>query len=235
MQALQLKPQLPLRFVAVRADGEADVVSDAEALAGVLRLSGMVFVARVGNTAAVLLQSRDLHSSPLASIREALRRNVPEHQCGTGLRVGVGADVDCENAHESWAGALLATQFARPLSEAFAADPCGTVVGYEELGGIELLVDLPPDRLRRHRDVVALESVIESTSGALDIEALEAFCRTGSLRLAAQSLYLHHSTVAVRLSRVEASTGWNLNDPDDRFRARFSLWARRLTLFAPTR
>jgi sugar diacid utilization regulator len=104
------------------------------------------------------------------------------------------------------------------------------VVGYDELGGLELLADLPPDRLRQHRDVIALEAMTKKPSGALDAQALEAFSRTGSLRQAAQSLYMHHSTVAVRLARVEAATGWDLNDPDDRFRARFALWARRLTL-----
>lgn len=58
--------------------------------------------------------------------------------------------------------------------------------------------------------------------------ALEAFCRTGSLRKAAALLHLHHSSVADRLARVEDELGWRLDEPGDRFRARFALLARRL-------
>jgi sugar diacid utilization regulator len=230
MQALRLAPREPVRFVAVRVDGGRDVLVEAATLTSELRSIGTVHAAHVGRVAAVLLQLGDAASSPLASIREAMRRAVPAQRWGIGLRIGVGASADCTNTHESWEGALLATRFARSSTFVSAVDSCAAVVGYEELGGLELLADLPPDRLRQHRDVIALEEIIKKSSGALDVQALEAFSRTGSLRQAAQSLYLHHSTVAVRLSRVEAATGWDLNDPDDRFRARFALWARRLTL-----
>lgn len=228
MQALRLVPSRPVRFVAVRVDGDHDALLQATVLTDGLRSSATTHTARVGHAVAVLVQTEDPASSPLAAIREALRGSTAGNCGAVGLRVGVGAPADCANVHESWEGALIATRFARPSSDGSSVDPCDIVIGYEELGGLELLADLPSDRLRRHRDVIAVESMLKLPSGAMDIKALEAFSRTGSLRQAAQSLYLHHSTVAVRLARVEAATGWDLNDPDDRFRARFALWARRL-------
>jgi DNA-binding transcriptional LysR family regulator len=68
----------------------------------------------------------------------------------------------------------------------------------------------------------------ESESGALDVDTLEAFCRTGSLRQAALALHLHHSSVAARLAHVEDALGWRLDEPQGRFRARMALLARRL-------
>jgi sugar diacid utilization regulator len=232
LQSLRLASNRPVRLVAVRVDDEHDAVIQAGALASGLRPSAAVRIAPVGRIAAVLIQSDDPTWSPLALIRETLHHAAVRNPWRAGLRVGVGVSADCTNSHESWESALVATRFARPAPDTCAIDPCDAAIGYEELCGLELLADLPPDRLRRHRDVAAVESMLESSSGALDVKALEAFSRTGSLRQAAQSLYLHHSTVAVRLARVEAATGWDLNDPDDRFRARFALWARRLTLAA---
>jgi DNA-binding PucR family transcriptional regulator len=60
------------------------------------------------------------------------------------------------------------------------------------------------------------------------VAALEAFCRTGSLRQAAAELHLHHSSVAARLARVEQAVGWRLDTPGDRFRARLAVVARLL-------
>jgi DNA-binding transcriptional LysR family regulator len=83
-------------------------------------------------------------------------------------------------------------------------------------------------RLRAQGDVKALDVLAATSTGAADVAALEAFCRTGSLRQAAVTLHRHHSSVAARLAHVEDALGWRLDEPGDRFRARLALLARRL-------
>jgi hypothetical protein len=83
---------------------------------------------------------------------------------------------------------------------------------------------LPPERLRAQPDVAALDAL-----PATDVAALEAFCRTGSLRKAAALLHRHHSCVADRLAHIENELGWRLDEPGDRFRARFALLTRQLS------
>jgi PucR C-terminal helix-turn-helix domain len=117
-------------------------------------------------------------------------------------------------ARTSWEQAKLALRFATP------DDP---IIDHTELGSLALLGELPPERLRAQPDVVALDAL-----PATDLAALEALCRTGSLRKAAVLLHLHHSSVADRLAHIENELGWHLDEPRDRFRARFALLARRL-------
>ncbi|MFG1923456.1 helix-turn-helix domain-containing protein [Cryptosporangium sp. NPDC048952] len=140
-----------------------------------------------------------------------------------GVRVGVGGNVDGLAAEASWAQARLALRFASA-----AGSPADAVVDHDELGPLALLADIPTARLREQPDVRALDALARTDSGALDVAALEAFCRTGSLRQAAATLYLHHSSVAARLAHVEDALGWHLDDPRDRFRAQLALWARKL-------
>jgi hypothetical protein len=125
-------------------------------------------------------------------------------------------------ARRSWLQARLALRFATPG----AAE--GAFVDHDTLGTLALLAEVPAQRLRTDPDVLALDALAATRVGAQDVAALDAFCRTGSLRQAAAELHLHHSSVAARLARVEQAVGWRLDNPDDRFRARLALVARRL-------
>jgi sugar diacid utilization regulator len=122
----------------------------------------------------------------------------------------------------------LALRFAAPPVSGTPALPARAVVNYDRLGVLALLAKIPRPDLLNHPDVMALDVLANTDMGDLDIAALQAFCRTGSLRSAAQALYVHHSTVADRLARAAAALGWHLDDPADRFRAQFALCARRL-------
>ncbi|WP_345732153.1 helix-turn-helix domain-containing protein, partial [Cryptosporangium minutisporangium] len=186
------------------------------------------------------LQRRDGTGSPAADLRAALRDRAGESRAtadatprrggaptSTGIRVGVGGNVDGLAAEASWAQARLALRFASPAG-APAADPGDAVVDHDALGPLALLAEIPTARLRDQPDVRALDALARTDSGALDVAALEAFCRTGSLRQAAAALYLHHSSVAARLAHVEDALGWRLDEPGDRFRAQLALWARKL-------
>jgi sugar diacid utilization regulator len=227
--ALRFAPALPVIAIAVSAVAGADLASGSSLLTAVLHSRGRGVAGRVGALTAVLVQPEDQYRCLESGIRAVIRSAAIEGRLEAGIRIGVGAAACLADAHRSWQQACTATRFALPTSGTQYAHPGDAVIGYDELGGLELLAELPPSRLREHRDVAVLDAIAESSSGATDVAALEAFCRTGSLRQAAQALYLHHSTVAARLVRIQTASGWDLNNPEDRFRARFALWARRLS------
>ncbi|MDX3362778.1 MULTISPECIES: PucR family transcriptional regulator [Streptomyces] len=220
LRLLGFAPQAPLRAVVVAAPGEPEALVPALLARG--GAPGTVRAARLGGHGVVLLQRARVPGAPPAAgggdspageLREVLR--------GTA-RVGVGGAVEALRAAESWQQAVVALRFAVP------GVPAEAVADHEELGTAAVLAELPAARLRELPDVALLAAVAAREGGAAGIEALSAFCRTGSLRQAAAELHLHHSSVATRLERVEAATGWRLRDCGDRFRARLALYAWRL-------
>jgi sugar diacid utilization regulator len=138
------------------------------------------------------------------------------------VRIGVGGAADPLAAGTSWSQARSALRFA------VAGDPVEAVADHDALGPVALLAEIPVDRLHDQPDVRALRELADRDGGALDLAALAAFCRTGSLRQAAAELHLHHSSVAARLAHVEEALGRRLRDPGDRFRAQLALYALRL-------
>jgi DNA-binding PucR family transcriptional regulator len=61
-----------------------------------------------------------------------------------------------------------------------------------------------------------------------DLETLDAYCHTGSLRRAADLLHLHHSSVARRLEQLGKTLDIDLTEPTGLLRARLALTTRRL-------
>ncbi|MEU6120618.1 helix-turn-helix domain-containing protein [Streptomyces sp. NPDC047123] len=61
-----------------------------------------------------------------------------------------------------------------------------------------------------------------------DLETLDAYCATGSLRRAADLLHLHHSSVARRIDQLGRSLAIDLTEPTGLVRARLALTAWRL-------
>ncbi|MEE1939957.1 helix-turn-helix domain-containing protein [Streptomyces sp. TRM 70361] len=240
LRLLGLAPQAPLRVVAV-APREPDPVTGTDAgvaavaLFGRGALRGSVRVARVGSLGAVLVQRPEgtpggNAASPAAELRAALRERARERGTARrpdgGIRVGIGGAADPLAAHDSWAQACSALRFA------VAGSPQEAVVDHDALGPVALLADIPVERLRAQPDVRLLGELARSERGGGQgsdlLAALAAFCRTGSLRQAAAELHLHHSSVAARLAHVEKELGWQLRDPQDRFRAQLALYALRL-------
>jgi PucR C-terminal helix-turn-helix domain len=228
LQLLGLDVAVPVRVVAVTADGR-DPGAEAVGLLARGRPARSVRVAVIGAVAAVLLQPREGSGAVVADLRSALVERARERRGGTAaLRVGVGGAVAALDARTSWAQARLAVRFAGDGS----GDVGGDVVDHDALGSLALLAHVPPATLRADPDVTALDALAADPGGALDVAALEAFCRTGSLRAAAGVLHLHHSSVASRLAHVEDALGWRLDEPEARFRARLALLARRLAASA---
>jgi hypothetical protein len=212
LRLLGLDTEVPVRALAIAADGDPGAAAVALVTRG--RPVRAARVAVIGGRAAMLLQPHESAATVVADLRAAFAERARERAAALAVRVGVGRPVPGLEARTSWMQAKLALRFA-------TADDA--IIDHAELGSLALLGELAPERLRVQPDVAALDAL-----PATDVVALEAFCRTGSLRKAAALLHLHHSSVADRLARVEHELGWRLDEPGDRFRARFALLARRL-------
>lgn len=141
-----------------------------------------------------------------------------------GPWVGIGASVGVFAASTSWRQALRALRFASSTGYGRRA------IAYERLSSLELLTELPPERVNRNSEVMRINELAATTSGAQAVSAVEAFCVFGSLRRAAAELHVHHSTVAARLAQVASVMGWDFDDPMDRFMATLVLMVRRVAL-----
>ncbi|MDT7586181.1 MAG: hypothetical protein QOE32_3731 [Pseudonocardiales bacterium] len=213
---LGLAAGLPVRVLAVRPAPGRDPIAEAVALVSPARGPRTVRVAAIGEVAAVLLQPPAGADALPPVLRAALA--VQDNSSVAALG-GAAPPLD---ARRSWHQAQLALRFAVPGTTDTA------FIEHDALGTLALLAELPAQRLRTEPDVLALDALASTRAGALDVAALEAFCRTGSLRQAAAELHLHHSSVAARLARVEQAVGWRLDTPGDRFRARLAVVARLL-------
>ncbi|NUT47087.1 MAG: helix-turn-helix domain-containing protein [Saccharothrix sp.] len=211
LKLLGLAHDRPLRIAAVECGPGLDPGAEAVRLVARTGRRVPVRVGIVGRRAALVLQPPD---SP--GLAEALGG-----RAGAGdVRLGLGGIADGLAAHRSWQQAQQALRFTS------AEHP---VADFQDLGATALLAEVPVELLRRDGDVAALNDLASTPSGRLDVAALEAFCVSGSLRKAAESLHLHHSSVAARLARAEDVLGWPLDTPHGRFRTMVALLARRLS------
>lgn len=129
------------------------------------------------------------------------------------VRAGIGS---ADRADRSWRQARTALRFAT------ARQP---VVHFADLGALELLARVPEDAARENTDVAAVQRLAADRD---DLETLEAYCATGSLRRAADLLHLHHTSVARRLEQLGKVMGLELTDPAGMLRARVALTTWRL-------
>ncbi|WP_095407155.1 PucR family transcriptional regulator [Mycobacterium talmoniae] len=203
--------------------------SPAEALRVVVRELGdePVRSVAIGADTALLCYSsedaRTLSDRLDAAIIAAFPPPLPVH-VGRGPWVGIGARTTVFGAAASWQQAQRGLRFASSTHYGRRA------VAYERLSVLELLADLPSERVLRHHDVARINAIAAKPAGAHDVDTTEAFCVLGSLRRTAAQLHLHHSTVAARIAHVEAAMGWDLADPIDRFTATLVLVVRRIAL-----
>ncbi len=245
LRTLGFDPAAELRITAVTCPDGIDAGLAAVALFGRGALPGTVRVAHLGAEAVVLLQRRDGGAqSPCEALRKVLHERAGERTSGRrtsrsdgrltnaatlpvgmaadGVQAGVGGAAPALEARHSWEQARCALRFTVP------GPPHEAVVDHDTLGPVALLAAIPLPQLREQRDVQALTALAQQSGGHAAIEALAAFCRTGSLRQAAAGMHLHHSSVAARLVRAERALGRNLTTPQDRFAAQLALHAYRL-------
>ncbi|MGK5732952.1 helix-turn-helix domain-containing protein [Streptomyces sp. URMC 124] len=72
-----------------------------------------------------------------------------------------------------------------------------------------LLAEVPRNAVRDNPDVAAIARIARNPE---DLETVDAYCTTGSLRRAAELLHLHHSSVARRLDQI--AKPWASSSPN---------------------
>ncbi|MGW6614495.1 PucR family transcriptional regulator [Streptomyces erythrochromogenes] len=171
----------------------------------------------LGRVAGLLCPGRPVKAAPLAGVGVVLATAIPldrfPDRLPADVRVGIGASDD---PARSWREARTALRFTS------ARQP---VVRHDDLGALALLAEIPEDAARANGDVAAIARMARNPE---DLETLDAFCATGSLRRAADRLHLHHSSVARRLEQITKTLGIELTQPAGLLRAGLALTAWRL-------
>jgi PucR C-terminal helix-turn-helix domain len=157
--------------------------------------------------------ARTVKAAPVAEVGVILATTVDAARFPAGVRAGIGAT---ESPHRSWQEARSALRFTTSRQP---------VVHYDDLGALALLAQVPGDAARANADVAAIARIAGSAD---DLETLDIYCATGSLRRAADLLHLHHSSVARRLEQIGESLGIEVTEPTGLVRARLALTAWRL-------
>ncbi len=154
-----------------------------------------------------------MKAAPLADVGVILATAIDPARFPAGVRAGIGA---AESPDRSWRQARTALRFTGPREP---------VVRYADLGALALLAEIPKEASRDNADVAAIARISGTPE---DMETLETYCATGSLRRAADLLHLHHSSVARRLEQIAKTLGIELTEPTGLMRVRLALTTWRL-------
>ncbi|MFV0131960.1 helix-turn-helix domain-containing protein [Streptomyces sp. HMX87] len=149
----------------------------------------------------------------LADVGVILAASVDQARFPAGARAGVGA---ADSPARSWQQARTALRFTT------ARRP---VIHHHSLGVLALLAQVPQETARDNEDVAAIARLAGNPD---DLDTLDAYCATGSLRRAADLLHLHHSSVARRLEQIAEALGIELTEPTGLVRASIALATWRL-------
>ncbi|MGR6922950.1 PucR family transcriptional regulator [[Actinomadura] parvosata] len=162
---------------------------------------------------ALICPARPVKAAPLGDTGVILATTVDPSAFPAGVHAGVGP---AGSPHLSWQQARIALRFTTPREP---------VVRYDDLGALALLAEIPQDVAQDNADVAAIARMAGSPE---DLETLDVYCATGSLRRAADLLHLHHSSVARRLEQIGRTLGIELTEPTGLTRIRLALTAWRL-------
>ena len=141
---------------------------------------------------------------------------------GVNIEVGAGAAGPASALHASWRQAAQAL-LLRPVMA--LASP---ITHFEELGVLHLLAEIPTDDLAQYPDVVRVAGLEATGTPVSDLDLLERYLATMSLRQTAQQVLLHHTTVQYRLKRIEQLLGVDLQDPSARLRTQIAILLYRI-------
>jgi PucR C-terminal helix-turn-helix domain len=163
--------------------------------------------------AGLICPARPVKAATLADVGVILATTMDPARFPAGARAGIGA---AESPDRSWREARTALRFTTPRQP---------VVHYPDLGVLALLAQVPDELTRDNADVTAIGRLADNPD---DLDTLDAYCATASLRRAADLLHLHHSSVARRLEQLGKILGIELTEPTGLIRARLALTAWRL-------
>ncbi|MEV6348044.1 helix-turn-helix domain-containing protein [Actinoplanes sp. NPDC051851] len=159
-----------------------------------------------------------IRAEPTPGIRAELGADT-----GPPTRAGVGPAGRIADLPASFAAARTALRFT---AEGTEQDPGPRIVHAEHLGGLALLADATHPGTEPIPDVRAVDRVAATAPWAL--ATLTAVADSPSLRAAATTLRLHHSTLQERLTHLLPTLGWDPHDPHGRLRLQLALALRRL-------
>ncbi|GAA1809733.1 helix-turn-helix domain-containing protein [Actinomadura chokoriensis] len=198
--------------LAISADGDQAARARALRLLG-FAASAPLCVAAVRSArpldqiAGLVCPSRPVKSAPLDGVGVIMAAAIDPSGFPPDVRAGIGGG----SADQAWHQALIALRFTAPRRP---------VVHHDELGATALLAQIPVDAMRDNADVAAIAALSPE-----DLETLDVYCTTGSLRRAADVLHRHHSSVARRLDQIGGTLAADLTTPAGLTRARLALTA----------
>jgi hypothetical protein len=170
----------------------------------------------IGRTAAIVVEAGGTIDEILGEAAMNMSR------LGVNIEVGAGAAGPASALHTSWRQAAQAL-LLRPVMA--LATP---VTHFEELGVLHLLAEIPTGDLARYPDVVRVAGLEATGAPVSDLDLLERYLATMSLRQTAQQVLLHHTTVQYRLKRIEQLLGVDLQDPAARLRTQIAILLYRI-------
>jgi hypothetical protein len=156
---------------------------------------------------------RPVKAALVADVGVILAATLDSARFPAGVRAGIGA---AGSPDRSWREARTALRFTTSRQP---------VIHYDGLGVVALLGQVPQDAVRDNVDVAAIARIAGNPE---DLDTLDVYCATGSVRRAADLLHLHHSSVARRLEQLGKILGLELTEPNGLIRARLALTAWRL-------
>jgi len=128
----------------------------------------------------------------------------------TRTRAGVSLAARASEIHLLVASA----QFARSQTSESAP-----VVNADDLGALVLLAPGPKVGHERIPDIVHALALRGSESGGELLETLKVYLQAGTLRAAADAMFLHHSSVAHRLAKLSQHMGFEVDSIEHRARS----------------
>ncbi|TDV57754.1 PucR family transcriptional regulator [Actinophytocola oryzae] len=178
-----------------------------------LRVAAVRSTVPLDRLGGLVCPDRAVKAAPLAGVGVILATTLDPARFPAGVCAGIGA---ATRPDQSWREARTALRFAT------ARQP---VVHFGDLGSLALLAGIPGETARANDDVAAIAGLAACPD---DLETLDVYCTTGSLRRAAELLHLHHSSVSRRVEQIGKAIGIDLTDPTGLLRARLAITTWRL-------
>lgn len=214
-----LRPGRPYVAVAARVQPGGDMGLDALGQTMVRGLERRGHGARatvIGRAAAIIVEAGPSLDDGLGGALGALA------QLGISAEMGVGEPGHMGELSKSWRQASQALVLRPVIS------PASPVTTFGELGVLHLLAEIPIGDLAQYRDVARLAELDSSGGGMSDLDLLERYLGTMSLRQTARQVHLHYTTVQYRLRRIERQLGIDLGDSTIRLRTQIAILLYRI-------
>lgn len=214
-----LRPGRDLVALAARPRPGGDVGPDAlgQTLARSLVTAGLGARSTVvGRSAAVVVEAGP-------AMDEVLVRAAAELAAvGVTIEIGAGSPGPASAVSRSWRQAAQAL-LLRPVMA-----PTSPVTHFGDLGVLHVLARMPADDLAGYADVLRVAELEATGAPVSDLDLLERYLATMSLRQTARQVLLHHTSVQYRLRRIQQQLGLDLQDPAARLRTQIAILLYRI-------